>query len=348
MKSVKLIVYTNGYWRSFFLKDLFCAFAEVEIVDLRFGNEKKRYADFFLWERQIDKAPFDFINPSKLFIYDYEDESNRYKLSLFAKKFKIPNPRFLLLLPKSCHEDTFPLPLPPPSKLKKKYFFKPKKLKDRKNNSFFVGAPTYIISKDKFDAPFTVFQKDNYLYNQRLEWVAKLKQASLLRKIEGLTKKSDYLSSENIKKLFGEINVPYVGSLSQKDFYRELLNSKLIFCPGGHSRWTYRHIESFFYGALTISTDFAGLQSLPKFPLDSLVMIEDGKFDVKIISEIIENIEDFQEKADIGYDFARRTYKESLLHKNNRSYNFTDIAKKEIFELFFGWLDINCKNRYEV
>jgi len=98
-----------------------------------------------------------------------------------------------------------------------------------------------------------------------------------------------------------------------------------------------------FYRSLTISVDFINRQTLPQLPMEAFVMIKDGAFDANIIKSIIKNIDAYQEKADIGYDFARKTYKQSYLHTHNRAYNFTKISRERMFYNFFEWLNIHLK-----
>jgi len=237
MKKLEVVIYTTGYWRSYFLKNLFSNSAYIKIFDFsRNDSFIEEKADFYLWEKQIQKRPFEYIPGNSLFLFDYEAEGNRDKLLAKAKKWGIENPRFLLLFPLKKDKDTFPLPLPPPTRLKKTYYFKPKRLKDRKKDTFFLGAPTFIALEKKNDnLPFTSYYDEDFVYNQRLEWVSKLNDAGMISQNEGLLKKKNYLSKKNMEKLFAFKKDLFVDPIPKVDFYKRLLNTKLVFSPGGHS-----------------------------------------------------------------------------------------------------------------
>jgi len=349
-KKASIAIFTTGYWRSYFFQKLFSNCAKMSLYNYKKESiyPKNVKADYILWEKQLPFCPYDHFDENKVFIFDYEDGGDRDKLIEAAIKWKIKRPRFLLLFPKKEHDDTGCLPLPPPAKLQKQYFFSPKKLRDRKHDTFFMCAPTYIhISKselqNKKDLPYftKIEERKEYFYNQRLEWVEKLKYGGLLRIGNGIIRSNhDYLKEDIILKQFKFKKDIFVPPISKKTFTHNLLNSKIVFSPGGHSRWAYRHVESMFNRALTISADISDRKSLPKLPHDAFLMIPDGKFNVKKIQSILDSIESFQEKAEIGFEFAKSTYKErTFLHRER----FRKNKVKEMFNNLTNWLEANLQ-----
>jgi len=311
-------------------------------------SQKKLDADYILWERQLPFRPYSDLDEDRIFIFDYEAEGDRDKLIETSEAWNVQIPRYLLLFPDRKHDDTGCLPLPPPNRLQKHYLFSPKKLKDRKHDMFFMCAPTYIhISnselKEKQELPFfsEIPERKEFVYNQRLEWIQQLLQGNLLREGNGLIhSKHKYLSQKIISNQFGYKGEVFVPPISKREFTDNLISSKIIFSPGGHSRWAYRHVESLYNRALTITVDMSDRKSIPSLPYDAFVMVPDGKFDFKEIKRILEQIETFQEKADIGYEFARSTYKErTVFHKEG----FRQEKVREMFIEFMEWVDSKTK-----
>ena len=342
-KDISILIFTSGYWRSGFFRQLFSEWAFIKrinpVIEEINPCEIINF-DIILWEREIETSLPEAIDEQKLFFFDYKDEGNRDLLEKTAKKWQIKKPRYLLLLPENKHNDCACLPLPLP-KLKNNLFIKQKKLIKRANNLLFLCSPTYLFLDKNGNLPYTISYQGRICYNQRLEWAQILADAYMLPSGMGIVEpKAEYLHKENIHNLFKCNQNLFTDFVKKKDFINLILNTKIVFAPGGHSRWTYRHIEGMFYKGLVVSVDLFQHRMMPQLPLDAFISFPDGKFDVKVIQDILNDIDQFQDKANIGYDFAQRTYQpKSIFSKGG----YSAEAAKRMFNDLISWFEGNKK-----
>lgn len=337
-KEISILIFTSGYWRSHLFQKLFSKWAFIKRINpIEEVVPNIEAFDVVLWENDINQAPPANINENKFFIFDYKDEGSREDLVKTANRWGIKNPRFMLLLAENDKLDTGCLPLPYPKLIKRGRF--PQHLKDRRHGVFFLCAPTFVYMSDIQDLPYCIRYQNKYCYNQRLEWVEKLANANLLDENQGLIHSdATYLKKENIRTLFNFDREVYTDPVPLKKYTERLTQSKIVLCPGGHSRWTYRHIEGMYNRSLVVSGNLWNWRTLPFLPRETMITVPDGDFNTKAIIEISKNIDIYQEKADLGFEFARATYShESLISK--AGYN-TQKAR-EMFLTLLKWFDDN-------
>lgn len=59
------------------------------------------------------------------------------------------------------------------------------------------------------------------------------------------------------------------------EFFYHLLRSKIVLTPAGNARWSYRHYEAIYAGALLVSTDFRRVRTLIPLPLQNMIHVDD-------------------------------------------------------------------------
>jgi hypothetical protein len=228
------------------------------------------------------------------------------------------------------------LPLPVP-KIQQQSFPKPKKLYKRKNNIVFLCSPTYVYLDKLAELPYTIQYRGRTCYNQRLEWAQKLHQASMLPSNMGIVEPNiEYLKKDNIVDLFGCDSNLFRSFVPKKDFIKIMLDSKIILAPGGHSRWTYRHLEGLYYKGLVFTGELSHWNMIPKLPSDAMITFPDGQFEPLKLKDAIFNIEQYQELTDIGYDWIRATYKAKNLFSKS---TYTTAAAKSMFDYLVNWFE---------
>ncbi len=338
-KTISILIFTSGYWRSGFFQRLFSKWAYIKKLNPVTENvnpsETKSF-DIVLWEADIEFRPFEYLDPGKLFIFNYKDEGDCELIKELSEKWQLNPAGYLLMLTEKYKDEFGCLPLPFP-KLIRPTFHKPKKLHKRKNDIIFLCSPTYIYMNQKKKLPYTIEYLGRTCYNQRIEWAQKLQDASMLPKNMGIVEPNiEYLKKDNIVNLFGCDPVLFKTFVVKKDFVNEMLNSKIILSPGGHSRWTYRHLEGLYYKGLVVSGELEKWNMIPQLPLDAMITIPDGQFDPLKLQKIISEIEIYQESADIGYEWICSTYKAKSFF-SKPGYNPATI--KSMFTYLVNWFD---------
>src|SRR3990172_13098348 len=202
-KEISILIFTSGSWRSRFFQRLFSKWALVQRVNP--CKEKVPLAlhdyDVILWESAINKVPPPNIDENRLFIFDYKDEGKREDLVQITARWGIKKPRFLILLPEKNQNDTGCLPLPYPNLIWN--FKSPPLLKDRKYDTFFLCAPTFVYLSEFKELPYCIRHQERYCYNQRIEWVEHLVNSNLLGEKQGLIHSNHkYLKKDNIATMF--------------------------------------------------------------------------------------------------------------------------------------------------
>jgi len=332
-KDVSILIVSNGYWRSHFFCKLFSKYAHIVriIISKQPIPTEVGFFDIIMWENDISDDIPSYIDPGKIVLFDYRDEGTRQLLNQYAKKMNLSNPKKLLIL-SNC-EDTGCLPVPPP-KLKKPQSLKP--LRDRHQDIFFCCSPTYLYMDNPFKAKYVVSSKHRILYNQRLEWAEKLCRKGLLNNRQGIVRSDiNYLKESVIIDLFNYYGPKiFVSPIPKNNYLTHLENTKILLCPAGHSRWTYRHIEGFFYRSLVISCDFMNFKMLPQIPKTTYIKVQDGTFRASLIEDILEDIDHHQAIADEGYEFVKHYYKLKSIYSKS---GYHREGKKKIFDDFIDY-----------
>lgn len=311
-------IVSDNSWRAEFLAGLL-----KRVVDVAFRNDgvppphsQLRDADFVLWEQGVENPDAATREHRGLFVFDYTAEGSRERIQAFSTKLGIENPKGLLLLPRTSDSDMGCLPLPPPKPLGRFRIGKPTELEDRKQKYLFLCSPTALrLPEDRAahdcDLPYCKWHKRErrFIYNQRLEWAERLFEADMLDEGNGLVEANrPDLKQEKVASAYGfDIDV-FVDRTARRDFHRRMLDARVVLSPAGHSRWAYRHVESMYNRALTVSTDLSDHRSLPSLPEEALIRIPDGAFDPVFVRHLAEHAPDYQHVADLGFEFARSTY----------------------------------------
>ncbi len=338
-KDLSLLIVATSYWRFKFISRLFRSHAHIKLIVIEQPSDIKVISDegfdVVIWELELGLGPPCNLDKNKIILASYRDESYLPDLKAAAKKWGLSTDKLLQLVVDKSADNVFPLPLPPP-RIKKQYLGSPKKLSQRSQDLFFLCSPTFIYMDEEVKLPYTSEINKRWCYNQRLEWVTELYEKKRLPEGQGLIETDiEYLSAVAIKEKF-QFKLPcYVTPLDSKAYSRAMLESKLILCPGGHSRWTYRHFEGFFNRGLVVSTDFRQVRTTPDIPGDAIISIDDGQFSLEKIDEILGDIDRLQTVADHGYQFAR----ELLIPKSQfRKAGYKSKAIDKMFNQFFTWI----------
>jgi hypothetical protein len=58
-------------------------------------------------------------------------------------------------------------------------------------------------------------------------------------------------------------------------YFYHLLRSRVALTPSGNARWTYRHYEAIYAGAIPVTTDFRQIRTLIPLPVEGMVHVPD-------------------------------------------------------------------------
>ena len=116
----------------------------------------------------------------------------------------------------------------------------------------------------------------NQRYYQRVEWLRELQRSGKQHSFWGGLQ----LSNANRVRLQPEFeDLPALmapsGRLLFSQFFYNLLRSKVVLTPAGNARWSYRHYEAIYAGAMLVSTDFRSTRTLIPLPLDNMLHVAD-------------------------------------------------------------------------
>jgi hypothetical protein len=338
--ELSILVCASGNWRSQLIQRLYSPWARVKRILLPKKTPPHDIAsyDIVLWEWDLPQSPPDSVDETKLFLFSYQDEGNRRDMARVAGDWNIKPAGYLAMLAPLHEPDVGCLPLPPPNLELISGTQNPPELRLRSENSFFLCSPTYLrLDSAPSGLQYCIPQNGRYEYNQRLEWALRLADAGLLAQGQGLVEsKHAYLRREIIQKKFGTSRKVFVDYVPQKEYMKRMMQSRLIFAPGGHCRWTYRHLEGMWLRGLVVSGDFGNFRTSPPLPMDAMEIVPDGAFDAGHIRDMLTRIGGFQEKADLGYRYAREILKpRSLLHLCT----FTQETAHAMFRRFVSWVE---------
>lgn len=77
------------------------------------------------------------------------------------------------------------------------------------------------------------------------------------------------------------------GRVSFNKFFDMMLVSKAVLTPMGNARWSYRHYEAIYAGAIPVSCDMRRTTTLIPLPLDGMVHVPDGASVLPSIAEAL-------------------------------------------------------------
>ncbi len=113
-------------------------------------------------------------------------------------------------------------------------------------------------------------------YSQRVEWLQELHASRSGFAFWGGLQVPRH-DHARLRNEFGAIDHLFFGGgrLPYPMFYYHLLRSKMVLAPVGNARWSYRHYEAIYAGALVVSNDLCRVRTFIPLPLDSMVNVDD-------------------------------------------------------------------------
>ena len=116
----------------------------------------------------------------------------------------------------------------------------------------------------------------SHRYHQRIEWLREVNQSKRQFSFWGGLQASA-ANQVRLQKEFEDlatVMAPFRRLLFSQFFYN-LLRSKVVLTPAGNARWSYRHYEAIYAGALLVSTDFRPIRTLIPLPVDNMLHVDD-------------------------------------------------------------------------
>ena len=152
----------------------------------------------------------------------------------------------------------------------------------------FVGPRSYDVS---FLGRGTGYYGDGaweQTYNQRIEWLQELQCDGKQFKFWGGITATDAHKRQLLDR-FGNVNDVFypkkrVGFLK---YFGSLQRSRIALTPTGNARWSYRHYEAIYAGALPVSTDFRRIKTLIPLPVQNMVHVADHELVVPAIERAL-------------------------------------------------------------
>ena len=163
--------------------------------------------------------------------------------------------------------------------------------------------------------------------NQRIEWLLELQaRGGHLSFVGGLLPRS---VTPALARRYGDLSrfvlprkVPF------HRYFRQLRQSRVALTPEGNAPWSYRHYEAVYAGAMVVTCDLRGLDTLVPLPRDGLVQVGPGEPVVPAIERALELRRERPELLAENVRFLER-FLESGMYSRRRP---------ELFERFLAQL----------
>lgn len=149
----------------------------------------------------------------------------------------------------------------------------------RKYDVSFIGTTTYLKKID---------------YNQRLEWVKAIKDENRFKYWGGLLELPYNTKAMQEKKYSQRLDHYFCAGVDAKTYIKYLKKSRIVLCPAGHARWSYRLFEAIYADALPIATDLSNTRILLDLPLDTIYMVKDGENIVEHIDNVLSKWKEYK------------------------------------------------------
>ena len=104
---------------------------------------------------------------------------------------------------------------------------------------------------------------------------------------------------------FAELCYPG-GRVGFFSYFSHLSRSRVALAPAGNARWSYRHYEALYAGAIVVTTDFRHIDTLIPLPLEGMVHVEDGVSVLPAIDEALAMRRTYPELAEENIRFLER------------------------------------------
>lgn len=176
----------------------------------------------------------------------------------------------------------------------------------------------------------------NHRYHQRIEW---------LREIQRSEKRFSFwgglqLSAERQLQLSQEFEdlpsmIAPTGRMLFSRFFYNLLRSKVVLTPAGNARWSYRHYEAIYAGAMLVSTDFRHSRTLIPLPLDNMLHVADHAPVVPAIETALERLAREPDLPRRNFEFLETFLQDGDYHR----------SKPRLMDEFLSQLDGSACHR---
>ena len=137
---------------------------------------------------------------------------------------------------------------------------------------------SWLTDKDRiYDSTFfgnavTGNQKiyNGFIRSNRMEWINEINRSAQFKFHVGLIVKNKNIHIE-------KGNFPIYRSKFNYSFYfNSLLKSRTALAPPGNARWSYRHYESIYAGAIPITSEFYNTNMLVPLPNEGMAHVRNG------------------------------------------------------------------------
>lgn len=154
-------------------------------------------------------------------------------------------------------------------------------------------------------------------YHQRVEWLREIQRSEGRFSFWGGLQSS----AENQRRLSPEISdLPSLlapdGRMLFSRFFYNLLRSKVVLTPAGNARWSYRHYEAIYAGALLVSTDFRRVRMMIPLPLDGMLHVADHAPVLPAIEAALERCEKEPDLPRQNIEFLETYLQDSDYHRS--------------------------------
>jgi hypothetical protein len=125
--------------------------------------------------------------------------------------------------------------------------------------------------------------------NQRVRWLSEIARNNngRFRFFGGLVASDEY-RRELAEQKIDTTGVFYEGErMGFHGFFDSMRRSRAVLTPKGNARWSYRHYESIYAGAIPVSCDMRHSRTLIPLPLEGMVHVPDGASVMPAIDEAL-------------------------------------------------------------
>jgi hypothetical protein len=125
-------------------------------------------------------------------------------------------------------------------------------------------------------------------YHQRIEWLREVKAAGDRYSFWGgiVVRNRERAALRGQLGERTDLYYPH-GRAGFLNYFANLSRSRAALAPAGNARWTYRHYEAIYAGAIVVSTDFRDIRTLIPLPLDAMIHVPDNASVLPAIDEAL-------------------------------------------------------------
>ena len=142
----------------------------------------------------------------------------------------------------------------------------------------FVGLPTSLRILDE--------NNETTYYPQRVEWISELhSELSRYSFWGGLVLSRDW--KKELEEQHGDLSAVEF-SRRRISYWRYIQSCRVLLTPAGNARWTYRHYEAAYAGAVLLSTDLRNTRLLVPLPTTNAIMVPDYTSIIPYLEQALE------------------------------------------------------------